>query len=35
MRLWLEKAGIVTSADWEIDEGALESIVGASQVEGV
>jgi hypothetical protein len=33
MRLWLEKAGIVTSADWEIDEGALESIVGASQVE--
>lgn len=33
MRLWLEKAGIVTSADWEINEAALEAVVGASQIE--
>ncbi|HIE12543.1 MAG TPA: hypothetical protein EYP63_03815 [Desulfotomaculum sp.] len=30
MRLWLEKAGIVTSADWQIDTQRLEEVVGAS-----
>lgn len=30
MRLWLEKAGVVTSAAWQIDAKRLEEIVGAS-----
>jgi len=30
MRLWLEKAGIVTSKDWQIDMVRLEKIIGAS-----
>lgn len=30
MRLWLEKAGIVTSADWQIDTDRLAEIIGAS-----
>lgn len=30
MRLWLEKAGVVTSAAWQIDTKRLEEIVGAS-----
>lgn len=30
MRLWLEKAGVVTSAAWQIDANRLEEIVGAS-----
>lgn len=33
MRLWLAKAGVVASADWEVNEGILEAIVGASQAE--
>jgi site-specific DNA-methyltransferase (cytosine-N4-specific) len=30
MRLWLEKAGIVTSDDWQIDIKRLEEIIGTS-----
>jgi site-specific DNA-methyltransferase (cytosine-N4-specific) len=30
MRLWLAKAGIVTSTDWQIDIGRLEEVVGTS-----
>jgi len=30
MRLWLEKAGVVTSADWQIDANRLQQIIGAS-----
>ena len=30
MRLWLEKAGVVTSEDWEVDRAKLSSLVGAS-----
>lgn len=30
MRLWLEKAGVVTSADWQIDTDRLQEIIGAS-----
>jgi len=30
MRLWLEKAGVVTSAAWQIDAKRLEEIIGAS-----
>ncbi|MBW2039014.1 MAG: restriction endonuclease [Deltaproteobacteria bacterium] len=30
MRLWLEKAGIVTSPDWQIDTNRLEEIIGVS-----
>lgn len=30
MRLWLEKAGIVTSKDWQIDTNRLEEVIGAS-----
>ncbi len=30
MRLWLEKAGIVTSTDWQIDINCLEEIMGIS-----
>lgn len=30
MRLWLEKAGVVTSRDWEINEARLEEILGLS-----
>jgi len=30
MRLWLEKAGIVTSTDWQIDINRLEEIIGVS-----
>ncbi len=30
MRLWLAKAGVVTSADWRIDVDRLEQIIGAS-----
>lgn len=30
MRLWLEKAGLVTSTDWQIDRGRLEEIIGTS-----
>jgi len=30
MRLWLEKAGIITSKDWQIDTIRLEEIIGAS-----
>jgi hypothetical protein len=30
MRLWLEKAGIVTSKDWQIDTNRLEEVTGAS-----
>jgi len=30
MRLWLEKAGIVTSDDWQMDTNRLEEIIGAS-----
>jgi len=30
MRLWLEKAGIVTSADWRIDAIRLQEIIGIS-----
>jgi hypothetical protein len=28
MRLWLEKAGVVTSSDWQIDHSVLESLIG-------
>lgn len=31
MRLWLEKAGIIISADWQIDINRLEKIIGASR----
>jgi len=31
MRLWLEKAGIVTSRDWQIDTNRLEEVVGVSE----
>lgn len=31
MRLWLEKAGIVTSTDWQIDVSRLEEIIGVSE----
>jgi len=30
MRLWLEKAGVVTSTDWQIDVSRLEEIIGVS-----
>lgn len=30
MRLWLEKAGVVTSDDWQIDINRLNEIIGAS-----
>lgn len=30
MRLWLEKAGVVTSADWQIDANRLEEVIGTS-----
>jgi len=30
MRLWLEKAGVVTSPDWQIDLGRLQEIIGVS-----
>ncbi len=30
MRLWLEKARVVTSADWQIDANRLQQIIGAS-----
>jgi hypothetical protein len=30
MRLWLEKAGIITSADWQVDINRLEEIIGVS-----
>jgi len=30
MRLWLEKAGIVTSGDWQIDTQRLEQLIGAT-----
>ena len=33
MRLWLEKAGIVTSTDWQIDNSKLESLLGAKTAE--
>lgn len=28
MRLWLEKAGVMTSSDWQIDHSVLESLIG-------
>ncbi len=31
MRLWLEKAGVVTSTDWQIDVSRLEEIIGVSE----
>lgn len=30
MRLWLEKAGIITSTDWQVDINRLEEIIGVS-----
>lgn len=30
MRLWLEKAGIISSKDWQIDTSRLEEVIGAS-----
>jgi len=30
MRLWLEKAGVVTSKDWQIDTKRLEEVIGTS-----
>jgi site-specific DNA-methyltransferase (cytosine-N4-specific) len=33
MRLWLEKAGVVTSSDWQIDYSSLESLIGVKTSE--
>jgi site-specific DNA-methyltransferase (cytosine-N4-specific) len=33
MRLWLEKAGLVTSTDWQIDNSKLESLIGVGTTE--
>ncbi|MBM3254643.1 MAG: restriction endonuclease, partial [Candidatus Omnitrophica bacterium] len=33
MRLWLEKAGLVTSTDWQIDYSRLESLLGVGTTE--
>lgn len=37
MRLWLEKAGIVLSADWQIDRAQLERVIGLGmeEIEGL
>lgn len=33
MRLWLEKAGLITSTDWQIDYSRLESLIGVGTTE--
>jgi site-specific DNA-methyltransferase (cytosine-N4-specific) len=33
MRLWLEKAGLITSTDWQIDHSKLESLIGVKTTE--